>query len=71
MVVRVGLKEYGMYHAWYNTTQWKNSYGVCKGGIVKAYGKDSKCLNILVVCNFKVGAKMWNVGDGELESPIC
>jgi hypothetical protein len=25
----------------------------------------------LVVCNFKVGAKMWNVGDGELESPIC
>jgi hypothetical protein len=25
----------------------------------------------LVVCYFKVGAKMQNVDDGELESPIC
>jgi len=48
-----------------------NSSGVCKGGVIKAYGNNSKCSNILVVCYFKVGAKMRNVGDGEPKSPIC
>jgi hypothetical protein len=65
-----GLKEYEAYHAWYNIAWWKKSFGVHKGGIAKAYGKDSKCSNILVICYFKMGSKMQNVGDRELEFPI-
>jgi hypothetical protein len=64
------LKKYGAYHAWYNVAPWKNSFGVHKGGVAKAYENDFRCSNILVICYFKVGAKMQNVGDGELESPI-
>jgi hypothetical protein len=43
----------------------KNSFGVCEGRITKVYGNNSKRSNILVVCYFRVGAKMQNVGDGE------
>jgi hypothetical protein len=46
-------------------------FGICKGGVVKVYGNDSKCLSILVICYFRVGAKMQNVGDGESKCPIC
>jgi hypothetical protein len=53
-----------------NAARWKNSFGVCKG-VVKAYGSDSICLSILVICYFRMGANMQNVGDGELKSPIC
>jgi len=65
-----GLKEYGAYHARYSVAQWKNSSGVREGGVTKTYGNDSKCLIILVICYFRVGAKMQNEGDGELKSPI-
>ncbi len=64
------LKEYGAYHAWYNVAQWKTSSGVYKGKIAKAYGNNSRCLSILVVCYFRMGAKMRNVGDGESKFPI-
>jgi hypothetical protein len=37
----------------------------------KAYGDDSTCLSILVVCYAKVGGKIQNVGDGQSKSPIC
>ncbi len=43
----------------------KNSFGVCEGRITKVYGNNSRRSNILVVCYFRVGAKMQNVGDGE------
>ncbi len=66
-----GLKEYGAYHAWYNTFGWENSSRVHEKKVVKTYGNNSRCSSILVVCYFKVGAKMQNVDDGELESPIC
>ncbi len=66
----IGFKEYGVYHVWYGTTPWKNSYVVCKTGVVKTYGNNSKCSSILVICYFGMGAKMWNVGDGDSESPI-
>ncbi len=60
-----------MYHAWYNVTRWKNSFGVCKGRINKAYGNDFRCSSILVVCYFRMGAKMQNADDGESESPYA
>jgi len=63
-------QKYGVYHAWYSVTQWKKSSKVCKGGVVRAYGKDSNCPSILVVCYFRVGAKMQNLGDGESKYPI-
>jgi hypothetical protein len=40
-----------------------------QGGIAKAYGKDSKCSNILVVCYFKMGSKMQNVVIGNQNFP--
>jgi hypothetical protein len=49
---------------------WKNSFRVHKRGDAKAYGNNSRCSSILVVCYFKMGAIMQNVGDGELEFPI-
>ncbi len=48
----------------------KNSFGICKGGVVKAYAKDSKCEQTFWSYVILEGCQIWNVGNGELESPI-